>query len=687
MDSAPTETALPKPYAIAVAEQLEFVKLPKREQVRILDLLAAFKTISRASGSKSEAVAAVAAVNAGRRGFSAESLDRLYRAYMRGYDWRVCVRNYRGANAGQPEEFKRFFCRLVLQSQGRTDVVMAARDNLMHNYWKAGKTVPGYGTFGEFWKRTQGAKPFPRIITDKPPHTPQWSYRTLCRLVRGEVSKEHRVLAAHGDLKAHDHQAQLFRDRRGLKPLQYVTFDDVELDIQCLCRIGGEYRVRSIQAVMALDIATAKFIAWGVRPMLKGEDLSYFPSDAGRVLTRKQVLFTLTQMLMSCGLPENYPMRLLMENAAAALNDADRQLVETILPGRIVIENTRMFRESYLGVECRKHGLPYQKGFIESPFQGLHTRISSLPGALAPRYELRNPAAAAIAKETVELLKTAREKGVSDSLLRFKLLTLDEFLPIFERIVQCWNSRTNHRLQGFDYEYETLVGSDFRRRDEAIKLLSAEEIENAKFIRRMESPEERWAKLAAAEKITKVPAPALYPLLQADRRMVKVRDGQIATEFSSVSGDKFYYRCDELRQYEGREFIAVTPDRETLWLFNKDEGFVCAAPRLGRVAITDQSEIIRQAGFRQRDRQRERNRVEGFLSDVKNTFKEIDVHNAAVLENNAAIGAAMAREQRAAGARKMPQDAAVAAILETAETESGEEIDPFANLEEFTQEY
>ncbi|MBQ2722597.1 MAG: hypothetical protein IJF70_06785, partial [Opitutales bacterium] len=445
MNQLSTETShLPKPYAIAVSEQLEFVKLPKKEQVRILDLLNAFKTISRATGTKAEAIAAVSAVNAGRRGFSVESLDRLYRAYMKAYDWRVCVRNYRGANAGQPDEFKKFFCGLVLQSQGRTDVVMAARDNLIFNYWKVGKAVPGYGTFNDFWRKTQGAKPFPRIITDKPPHTPNWSYRTLCRIVQGTIRKEHRILAAHGDLKAHDHQVQLFRDRTGLKPLQYVTFDDVELDIQVLCKIGNSYQVRPLQAVMALDIATAKFVAYGVRPMLKNEDLPFVPNDAGKVLTRKQVNSILMSMLMNYGLPENYPIRLLMENASAALNTTDKQLIETLLPGRIVIEQTRMFKESYLGIECRKHGLPYQKGFIESAFQGIHTRISQLPGALAPRYELRNPAHLAIAKETMTVLETARAKGISETLLKFKLLTFDEFLPIFDRIVECWNNRTNH---------------------------------------------------------------------------------------------------------------------------------------------------------------------------------------------------------------------------------------------------
>lgn len=51
---------------------------------------------------------------------------------------------------------------------------------------------------------------------------------------------------------------------------------------------------------------------------------------------------------------------------------------------------------------------------------------------------------------------------------------------------------------------------------------------------------------------------------------------------------------------------------------------------------------MRQSGIVHRERQIAREKVEEFLVDRKNTFKEIDVHNARILEENAAIGTAMA---------------------------------------------
>lgn len=685
-----TETIRPYEIPTTTDDQIEFCKEPKTERLRIRDLLDAFRTISRAK-RKGDAFLAIAAVNRGRFGFSVQSLRRLYTRYKNSnYDWHVLKRDYRGAKPSKPNEFKEFFASLVVKCQGRTDVVKAARDDLFYKYWIAGKHVPGYGTFAEFWQRTQGAKPFPKVITDRPPHTPAWSYRTLLRVVKTTVPREVRVLAANGDLHAHDHQMQLYRDRTGLKPLQYVTFDDVELDIQVLCKIGNTYKVRPLQAVMALDIATAKFVGYGVRPMLKSEDMTYFPPEAGRILTRKQVNTVLMQVLLKYGLPENYPMRLLLENASGTLNKIDRQMIETLLPGRIVFEDTRMFAESYLGLECKKHGLPYQKGFIESAFQGLHTRISGLVGALAPRYEFRSPAAAALADETMRVIETAHANGISETLIKFKLLTYDEFLPIFAQIVERWNARTNHKLQSFDFEYETLIGSDFYPRETAIKMLSAEELESAKFTRRMESPEERWAKLAQCVRFTNVQVPMIFPLLQTDKRVVTVRNGQIATEFSNISSDKFYYRSDALYQLEGREFIAVTPDRETLYLFNRDEGFVCAVPRLGRVAITDQTAIVRQSGIVNRARQAQRDKLDSFLADRKNTFAEIDVHNAKILAENAEIGTQMAARTVATKAKKqaskISQDTAIE-ILDnmSAASDDSEDFNAIASLESFTE--
>lgn len=641
-DLSISENSLQIPFRIPASEQLDFMRLSKTERLRILDLLKAFESVKNFKGAKQTAFAAIAAVNVGRRGFGAETLDRLYSSYIKnGCKWQVLTRNYRGGKPGQPAEFKKFFCSLVLKCQGRTDVVKAARDDLIFNFWKTGRSVPGYGTFFEFWQNTQGDRQLPRIITDKPPHTPEWSYRTLCRIIKENLSKEVRVLSAMGDLKAHNHQVQLFRDRTGLMPLQYVTFDDVELDIEVICKVGNEFKVCPLQAVMALDIATGMFLAWGVRPMLKNEDIKQLPSEVGQKLTRKQVNEVLMKLLLMWGLPEKYPMRLLLENASGTLNSADREMIEALLPARILFENTRMFNESYLGLECRNHGLPYQKGFIESPFQGLHTRLSSLPGALAPYYGSRHPSSEALIEDTKKVLECARAKGIKETLMQFKLLHYNDFLPIFNIIVSRWNARTNHKLQGFEYEYETLIGSDYYTRAEAAKLLSDSEYSAAKFIRRMESPIERFNRLSNGLPFTKLEVPTLYPLMQNDKRVLKVRNGQISTEWSNVASDKFIYRSPELAKWEGKELIGVTSDRETLWLFTKDEGFVCAAPRLSRIPIIDQEAILRQSGIVHRERQIAREIAEDLQADRKNWFKQVDVHNQAVLNNAANCGNAM----------------------------------------------
>ena len=73
--------------------------------------------------------------------------------------------------------------------------------------------------------------------------------------------------------------------------------------------------------------------------------------------------------------------------------------------------------------------------------------------------------------------------------------------------------------------------------------------------------------------------------------------------------------------------------------------------------ITDQEAIIRQSGIVHRDRMVEAKKMSEHLSEIGNTYREIRVHNEAVLENNAQIGEAMAaaeiREKTLSGGRRI----------------------------------
>lgn len=69
---------------------------------------------------------------------------------------------------------------------------------------------------------------------------------------------------------------------------------------------------------------------------------------------------------------------------------------------------------------------------------------------------------------------------------------------------------------------------------------------------------------------------------------------------------------------------------------------MCGAPSWDYVDITDQEAIIRQSGIVHRDRMIEAKKMSEHLSEIGNTYREIRVHNEAVLKNNAQVGEAMA---------------------------------------------
>ncbi len=645
------QSFLPKPFGIANHEQLAFVRLGRREQVRIIDLLAAFKTIATFNGKKGEAFASVAACNGGRLGFSQKSLERLYYKYIKShYDWTVLAHNWRGNKPGQPKEFLDFLGKLVCECNGRTDVIGGVCDRLFNEFWAAGKDVPGYGTFKAFWDKTNPDKPYPSRIRPRQPFVPQgWSRGNISKLICKIAPKNGalRLRAAHGELRAHNAEAQVRRDMSKLKPMQLVTMDDVELDIQVMFKIGPHMRMRTAQAIVAMDVATRMIIGWGVRPILTKDDKPYMSETDTKVLSRKEVNTVLLNTILMHGLPANYPMRLLLENNSARLNRTDENMLFAMLPGRFVIENTRMADREYLNSGFKdSHGFPFQKGWLESGFKPMHIKLCHLPGATAPRFDDRHSVHEAVTEYCEKLERLAVTKNIDPTKLKYPVLTENEFFVVFERLVAMFNNRTNHKLQGFDTVYECLLpNGEYCRREDLPNNLSAEELSKLSFECRPESPFERWTRLRSQNEFTKVPTAALYPCL-CDKRTVKIRNGEIKMEIAAFSREPLYFRSQNLRQFEGKEFIAAfTPDHKTAWLFGKDEGFICEVPRIDYVDITNQNEIIRQSGIVFRDRQIENEKLAQFHSDRDNLYKEIRVHNQNILNGNIAVGTAMKLEK------------------------------------------
>lgn len=633
-----TELALRR-FKIPLSDQVEYATLSAAERIRIFDLLKIFEAISHAK-KKIKACKSLSAAMHGKRGFKWKTIYRLYGEYIEEYNWRVCIRKYRGRFNPKPQEFFKFIGKLVSECAGRTDVGVAARDRLINDFWFAGKEVPGYGTFAQFWSKTQCDKPIPRALRDVPPFVPEgWSYSRIAAIIRKVSARDSavRMLTAHSFHATHSSWTQLLRDKSKLKPMQLVTFDDVELDIQCLFKVKNKFQVCTAQAVMALDVATGMIVGHGVRPIYKDED-----SHKKRYLTRNEVNAVFLNMLHTHGLPANYKMHLLLENAAATFNKNDRALLETMFPGNFEIENTRMADRRLLkNGFCESHGLPYQKGWIEAAFRPLHTRLAHLPGTTGMRYDMRREDHEDKVKYALSVIEKAEKKGIEIERLKFPVLTEDEFLPILDRIVKIFNARTNHKLQGFDYVYETMLDDcSFVRREDCVDW-PAEMLAGREFTRRLESPIERFHKLAQHEEFVKVSMSALFPLMQVKREVV-VRNNRITIQDESFSSERLYYESRALENFHGETFIAAfTADHETAWLFKKNLGYVCAVPRQGRIDITNQSAITRQSGIVHRERIKEVEKAAEMLSDRNNYYKEMRTHNAAILSDNAAIGSAM----------------------------------------------
>jgi len=292
-------------------------------------------------------------------------------------DWRLFIANY---NNGNPvavlknDEFRKF----VLQRFGETSR-WDASGNALHerllDLWFKGEEIPGFGNIRE-WCAARG-RPVPASNIRRAADIPEgWSPRHLSRLLPNSTAK--RVYIQRGEHAAHDHWGeQLLRDRSKLMPFQLVTFDDVRFDIQVLMPMpGGGVQTVYPQAIFALDVATVVILAKGVMGAYTRE----YDSDGGLAGTKRgfqqaDMRWLVTAMLEKYGIPKNWQMKLLLENASASLSETDKKVFQELTG--IEIENTGLVRNKlFKSGFIEQGGMPWQKGWIEACFRLLHCRIN-----------------------------------------------------------------------------------------------------------------------------------------------------------------------------------------------------------------------------------------------------------------------------------------------------------------------
>jgi hypothetical protein len=521
-------------------------------------------------------------------GFSAGTLQRHYYAYKSTKDWRCLVPRWRGPQK-LPAAFIEYFRMRVEQNKRSTSARSVMVD--IRSEWAAGNAFPGYGTWREYFLTEYPDR-------DLPARCPLGFFPKgwgQSNLYTKQSSKAQRALKRGGFAAAKRYLPHLIRDMSQLRFLELIIIDDFETDIVVMARNPetGRYELCTCTGLLAIDGATRTKVGFGLKPRFKTE-------EGKRIaITRSDVQGLLYSVFSEHGLPADYGVTILCENAAAAISP-DFELALQMLLGVQVARTGLLADKTLKNGFVEKGGKPWQKGQIESTFNLVHNAAGALPGQKGASYQLMPGDHEAQVLFAMKLLST---EGITDEdvkLLSPSFLTFDAALTAYESILSKVQHRTKHSLQGFDEVVE------FRLPDGS-EIVSKATLDSLGFDKdqvlactpepRMESPFERKARLTAGQRFFKPAEHALALLLLTPK---KVTFEKHRITFTHQGKGYTYADADSpvMQLAEGTALLGYFDgsDAGKLYVTDLEGRYVGPIKHRGPIDIRDHAAIAAEAG-------------------------------------------------------------------------------------------
>lgn len=312
--------------------------------------------------------------------------------------------------------------------------------------WKAGESIPGIGTWREWWTAKHPRLPLPAV----PPEFP-WSERTVVRRSGPKFLKRMGNIGAAAAVK---HLPMMERDYSKLRKCELYTLDDVRLDVAALDELSG--RVVELMAYLMMEVASRSIVAFVVKPVdaIRAEDVDELISHALQT--------------DGYGVGVGYQTHIWFERGTVACSDAAQKVLEAFSDGAIRIHRTSMDGGiRWVGAAADKaSGHAAGKAVIESFNRNLHRRLLHLPGQRGNNYA-NQPANLGVgdssakdpSKSDRRTLKFQTEKlaqfkltamvAGQDAKLRLPILTATQAHQAVAAAVRDHNTSRGHGMQGF----------------------------------------------------------------------------------------------------------------------------------------------------------------------------------------------------------------------------------------------
>ncbi len=321
--------------------------------------------------------------------------------------------------------------------------------------WKAGKALPGLGTWMDWWEANHPTLRPPSQAPDFP-----WHPRTVLRKMPPKA------IAAMGNIghaAALKRLPTLDRDYSKLRKCELYTLDDVRLDFVCIDETTG--RVVGMTAYILMEVASRSIVAFVVKPegAIRAEDVDELLARALQT--------------DGYGLGVGYQTHIWFERGTIACSEAAQRVLESFSDGALKIHRTSMDGGvRWIGAAVDKaSGHAAGKAVIESFNRNLHRRLLHLPGQRGNNFAnqpanlgMGDPSAKDASRSDKQTLKAEAEKlaqfkltamaAGADAKLKLPLLTSTQGAQAVAAAVRDHNTERGHSMQGFHTILEAEVG-------------------------------------------------------------------------------------------------------------------------------------------------------------------------------------------------------------------------------------
>lgn len=347
----------------------------------------------------------------------------------------------------------------------------------------------------------------------------------------------------------------------------HFLFDDIWHDL--MVNNLDQRKVGRPLEFHGLDLFSANKFAWGCRVRQEND---------GRMegLKEEDMRFLLACVLGTHGYSERGTTLVVEHGTAAIRPDLEAILVEEsgglITINRSGMEGAAAAAHQYAG---RPKGNFRLKAALESLGNLIHNMTAALPGQVGLDVDHRPEQMHGLLKRNDALLTALSELAPERAaMLRWDLLTIQQFRAIVAEIYQRMNGRTDHELEGWDNHYIPDRRSGYMRRL---------------------SPAEVWA--SGARHLRRFRPEAVAMILLRDTGVeLTTRQGMFQLTNGEITGDVLRFDARDLKDREKFLTVLNPYDPTALYVFDARGRFVTAAPRIHSVNRAEIEAVQRACG-------------------------------------------------------------------------------------------